>query len=120
MPASSAEMRWDTQEPCASCPYRVDVPAGTWDRSEFENLLRHDANQFGAIFGCHATRKAKEGPAVCGGWLFDQVRRGVPCLSLRMIAMRKPECAAAIDAVSDGGHKLYESIADMCDANGVD
>jgi hypothetical protein len=109
---------WNTREPCSSCPYRKDVPPETWAPAEFENLLAQDSSQFGALFGCHATRKTV--PQVCGGWLLDQKRRGLPCLSLRLAMISKPEAVAALEGVSDGGHTLYESIEEMCITNGVE
>lgn len=108
-------MGWTTREPCASCPYRTDVPAGTWHPEEFENLKAQDANQFGAIFACHATRKT--GPQVCGGWLLDQRSRGAPCISLRLAMATKPDAVKAYQGVTDGGSYLYESIEAMCAAN---
>ncbi len=113
-----SEMAWDTREPCKTCPYRKDVPKGTWHKSEFENLLEQDAQQFGAAFGCHATRKLPV-PQVCGGWLYDQMRRGVPSLALRLRIIRNPAAVKAIEEISDGGHKMYSSIEAMCRSNGV-
>lgn len=115
MSAPMKSMGWTTREPCASCPYRIDVPPGTWHPEEFENLKAQDANQFGSVFGCHATRKT--GPQVCGGWLLDQRNRGAPCISLRLALMTKPEAATAYEQVTDGGFELYESIEEMCAAN---
>lgn len=36
-------MKYDTHEPCASCPYRKDVPTSMWDKDEFRRLLANDA-----------------------------------------------------------------------------
>ncbi len=111
---SIAPLGYATREPCKTCPYRRDVPPGTWAREEFENLVEQDGQQFGRIFQCHATKAA---PQVCGGWLLDQARRGVPCISLRMAAFTKPAAAEALRLVSDGGHPTYGSIAEMVRAN---
>jgi hypothetical protein len=91
-----------------------------WAREEFENLLAADANEFGgAMFGCHKFRNHPEQAQVCGGWLLDQKRRGCPSIQLRLVLIHKSEAVKAIEEVTDGGHKLYPSIAAMCRANGV-
>lgn len=56
--------------PCASCPYRRDVPSGVWDASEYDKLPAYDADtseQPPAIFMCHQPEEA--GETVCAGWL---------------------------------------------------
>jgi hypothetical protein len=53
--------------PCASCPYRCDVPAGVWEASEYAKLPRYDADTQGqpaALFLCH-----QRDETVCAGWL---------------------------------------------------
>lgn len=53
--------------PCASCPFRRNVPSGIWDVEEYEKLPRYDADlpeQPKALFLCHLD----EGCA-CAGWL---------------------------------------------------
>lgn len=59
------------KQPCGSCPYRLDVPAGIWEAHEYEKLPAYDgsivdqveANAFG-IFMCHQ----RDGN-LCAGWL---------------------------------------------------
>lgn len=119
-------LRWSADDaaptPCKTCPYRTDVPLYTWHREEFEAVLASERAPmgFGAMFGCHATRKAKQGASVCAGWLLDQVKRGVPNLHLRMSAMRDKACVEALNNVHSGGHEMYESAEEMCAANGVE
>lgn len=56
--------------PCASCPYRLDVPSGVWDAAEYDKLPDYDgstgeqamAGAFG-VFMCHSTPGM-----VCAGW----------------------------------------------------
>lgn len=56
--------------PCASCPYRRDVPSGVWAASEYEKLRGYDgtideqvmAGAFG-VFHCHQGNNE-----VCAGW----------------------------------------------------
>ena len=53
--------------PCASCPYRVDSPAGLWDASEYARLSdwdRDTGDQPHGAFGCH-----RGDGRLCAGWL---------------------------------------------------
>ena len=110
-------MKWDTREPCQSCPYRKDVRTQYWAKEEYEGLLKADAEPvMGAVFGCHQTRK-HEKPSICGGWLLDQKNRGLPSIQLRLSLIRNKEAVDCLDQVSDGGHELYGSIAEMVEAN---
>lgn len=56
--------------PCATCPYRRDVPSGVWDESEYLKLETYDGStgeqaEKGAfaVFLCHQ----REGD-LCAGW----------------------------------------------------
>lgn len=56
--------------PCASCPYRKDVPSGVWEASEYEKLREYDgsiADQAAAgatgLFFCH-----QADGQLCAGW----------------------------------------------------
>lgn len=110
-------MKWDTREPCGSCPYRRDARLGLWHPCEFENLVEQDRDPMnGGVFGCHATAKADQ-PSVCAGWLLDQKRRNVPSIQLRLMLMRDKDAVACFEAVTDGGHALYGSIGEMVMAN---
>ena len=109
-------MKFDTQSPCGSCPYRKDAPLGLWHPSEFENLAASERHPIGSVFACHATAKKPE-HSVCAGWLLKQIDAGIPSVALRMTLMHDESAAAALDTVSDGGHELYESVEEMIDAN---
>lgn len=110
-------MKWDTKEPCQSCPYRKDVRTEYWAREEYEGLLDQDADPItGAIFGCHQTRKLPV-PSICAGWLLDQKNRGVPSIQLRLSFIRNKVAVDCYNQVSDGGHELYGSIEEMVRAN---
>jgi len=53
--------------PCASCPYRRDVPSGVWESTEYDKLPLYDgdtAYQSPAAFMCH-----QQDGHVCSGWL---------------------------------------------------
>lgn len=55
------------RQPCASCPYRRDVPSGLWAAEEYEKLPDYDGPTWGqspAVFACH-----KDTGDVCAGWL---------------------------------------------------
>lgn len=54
--------------PCASCPYRQNVPSGIWHPDEYAKLARYDGPTHEqtavAVFSCH------QGDGdVCAGWL---------------------------------------------------
>jgi hypothetical protein len=52
--------------PCASCPYRRDVPSGIWDAGEYDKLPRYDAGtweQPPEAFSCH-----QADGFICAGW----------------------------------------------------
>lgn len=54
--------------PCASCPYRKNVPSGVWHESEYEKLKLYDGEieeqQSIASFFCH-----QDDGHACSGWL---------------------------------------------------
>ena len=116
-PQGARALKFDTREPCAKCPYRRDAPLALWDREHFTTLVANDRNEFGgAVYGCHATRKLPE-PSVCAGWLLDQIKRGLPSIQLRLALVRAGDVGPVLDAVSDVGHELYDSIGEMVEAN---
>lgn len=52
--------------PCASCPYRVDVPSGVWDAEEYAKLPPYDEDtpfQPMGVFLCHQVNGR-----ACAGW----------------------------------------------------
>lgn len=59
--------------PCASCPYRKDVPSGVWDWEEYEKLRQYDEDPtdptraIGHVFLCHQPIENRQ--AVCRGWV---------------------------------------------------
>jgi len=57
--------------PCASCPYRKDVPSGIWEQAEYDKLPAYDgemgeqaANGAIGTFMCHQ----RDG-RLCAGWV---------------------------------------------------
>jgi len=112
--------------PCKTCPFRRDVPLMYWVRDEYEMLQeseRQSIRPLGILFGCHKYRNQPNTcQVVCAGWLEDQKRRNVPSIHLRMAlaghSPADPEVVKrAIDTVSDGGHRLYDSIDELVKAN---
>ena len=55
------------RRPCATCPYRRDVPSGIWSPAEYRKLPEYDgemARQSCKVFLCHQGT----GP-LCAGWV---------------------------------------------------
>lgn len=53
--------------PCASCPYRRDVPPGVWSEDEYAKLPPYDeetGHQPPAAFYCH-----QQDGRLCAGWV---------------------------------------------------
>lgn len=71
--------------PCATCPYRKDVPSGIWDAEEYAKLPAYDnptAMQPVALFMCHSS------PAgLCTGWLQSHANRSH---EFDLLALRLP------------------------------
>lgn len=109
-------MKWDTRKPCGSCPYRKDAPLGLWHPENLDRLAESEAEQFGALYGCHATIRAED-PSVCAGWLLVQQANGTPSLNLRLAVMSDPKAEACALEVSADGLELYGSVAEMIAAN---
>ena len=78
--------------PCATCPYRENVPSGIWAAEEYEKLPRYDrdiAAQPQAVFMCHQ----QEGH-VCAGWLGYRDPRDLLAVRLGIITGElDPVCA---------------------------
>lgn len=107
-------------EPCATCPYKRDSKLKMWHKSEFEGLLAAEESQLGAVYACHQdkSKSAKE-RGMCAGWLLDQKKRGLPCISLRLFLRSNPDACETLEKVNAGGHRLYRTLKSMCRANGV-
>jgi hypothetical protein len=115
----AAPLKFDAREPCKSCPYRTDAPAELWSPVEFVNLLATDRTQMGTVYGCHKYRNRKDEAQVCVGWLLDQKRRNIPSIAFRLKLMSDPAAVACLNEASSRV-PLFESIEDMCEANGVE
>jgi len=62
-------------EPCATCPYRKDVPSGIWHKTEYEKLREYDnlENPALALFLCHQSPDR-----ACKGWVMQD------CIAVRL------------------------------------
>lgn len=107
--------------PCSTCPYLRSTPVGTWAWEEYENLLAQDRDALrGRLFGCHETGKLRK-QHLCAGWLFDQDRRGLPSIQLRLRLTVDETALAQLKAMraieSELKVKTYRSISAMMRAN---
>ncbi len=81
------------KNPCASCPYRLNVPSGIWDESEYNKLPAYDGEiheqTADRTFMCH-----QQDGCVCSGWL-GHLEEPTDMLAVRLGLMRgvmDPEC----------------------------
>lgn len=91
-----------TPRPCASCPYRRDVPPGIWAREEYEKLPDYDEPtmfQPRGVFLCHQHDRDTEHAPVCGGWA--GCHDGDELLSLRFAVLDGSMTIEVADAVRD-------------------
>lgn len=88
--------------PCASCPYRQDVPSGVWDAAEYAKLLAYDGPTFAqptALFLCHQHDRSDTAARVCAGWA--GCHDGDELLALRVGVASGEITVAAADAIRD-------------------
>ena len=92
--------------PCSSCPYRKDTPAGVWAAEEYKKLPEWDKPMTLGVFMCHQGNRR----LACRGWLEVHHEN----IGVRLALMR-----GAIDL---GKHPeptkvpLYKSGAEACKA----
>jgi len=89
--------------PCASCPYRCDVPSGVWSASEYGKLETYDGDTSeqamkGAlgVFACHQGKAE-----ICAGWAAVHGNRDN--FALRMAHLMDPhvDVGAVIEYTTD-------------------
>ena len=81
-------------QPCGTCPYRRDVPAGVWAADEYAKLPRYDADtayQPPNLFLCHQV----DGH-LCAGWV--GCHGGGQLLAVRIAALTGGMDSDAIQA----------------------
>ncbi|MCC3299690.1 DUF6283 family protein [Arthrobacter caoxuetaonis] len=110
------------KSPCASCPYRKNVPSGVWDKAEYAKLPAYDGEMHeqssAAVFMCH-----QGDGCVCSGWLGH--RDPADMLAVRLGLMRgdlDPSCAdyttdvplfaSGAEAAEHGGKQIHSPGAD--------
>lgn len=110
-------VRGPAPRPCASCPYRVDVPAGVWHDSEYAKLREYDADtasQPTALFLCHQRAETDPSRRLCAGWVGCH---GEELLAVRMAVLVgeivDDDVAATLDYTSPV--PLFSSGADAAD-----
>lgn len=93
------------RNPCASCPYRTQVPSGIWDESEYQKLPGYDGEiheqTATAIFMCHQM----DGCA-CSGWLGHR-EHPEDMLAVRLGVLRGALDQSCLDYTTDV--PLFES-----------
>lgn len=104
-------VRAPAPRPCATCPYRRDVPAGLWAAGEYSRLPAYDGptgEQPAAMFLCH------DGDGrLCAGWLgcHNRAAGSHALLALRVAAVigRLDRAALAAAAAYRSPVPLFES-----------
>lgn len=88
--------------PCASCPYRQDVPSGIWDASEYAKLPAYDEPTYAQparLFLCHQHERDDDRARVCAGWA--GCHDGDHLLALRVAVASGEISADMVDAIRD-------------------
>ena len=105
------------KRPCASCPYRKDVPSGIWSQEEYDKLPAYDGEiheqlEMGAIgvFMCHQ----RDGN-LCAGWI--AAHRPENLLAMRITQLRIDESVwdyeTDIPVFSSGSEALRHGTRDL-------
>lgn len=85
------------KNPCGSCPYRRDVPAGIWHPDEYAKLPEYDlptGEQPPGIFICH-----QQNQRPCSGWVGCHDMEET--LALRFAVLRNDLTPATVAAILD-------------------
>lgn len=108
--ASTKENAGDhCKRPCADCPWRKDA-VGVFPAEAFRHSAATAYDMATHTFACHSA--GKDQPRMCAGFL---LRGAAHNLAVRLQLLRGIRLE-----VSDGGHELHASYAEMAVANGVD
>lgn len=100
------------KNPCATCPYRKDVPSGVWSHEDYEKLRKYDdapmpTGENLGVFLCHNTSVAGCNIA-CKGWLIVHD----DSIAVRLAFVRGQIC---IGDLKPPGMPLHESGAAAAD-----
>lgn len=111
-------VRGPAPNPCASCPYRQDVPPGVWSEEDYRKLEAYDRptwDQPPGLFLCHQNGSGDECRRVCAGWCGTH---GDGLLGLRLAAARPESEMAAGDVEAALRYKapvpLFATGAEAC------
>jgi hypothetical protein len=99
-------------KPCPQCPWRADLPTGTFPAEAYRISASTAYDMSARIFACHMA--GKDRPRTCAGYL---LRGADHSLAIRMQMIRGEYDPRS---VSDGGLPLYHDYRAMAEANGVD
>lgn len=99
------------KKPCAECPWRTDVPVGSFSAERYRALAPSAYDMGQMLFACH--KSADKHPTVCAGFL---LRSAAHNLTLRLAYARHE---IVPENVEDGGYPLFADYRCMAVANGV-
>lgn len=98
--------------PCASCPYRKDVPSGIWAASEYEKLPAYDGPTYAQSplpFFCHQMTGE-----LCAGWVGCHGPREL--LALRGIVPVDPstfDYVSPVELFASGEEAMKHGLKDL-------
>ncbi|UGT58761.1 DUF6283 family protein [Nocardia asteroides] len=104
--------------PCASCPYRRDVPSGVWAFEEYEKLRGYDrdmGSQAPQLFQCHQTGSEAALRRMCAGWVGSHGGRELLALRLALIQGRISAATFAAAEEFESTEPLFASGAEAAD-----
>lgn len=99
------------KQPCGTCPYRKDVPAGIWSAEEYAKLPGYDGEtweQSPNLFMCHQ----RDG-CLCGGWLMTHDREHLLALRLnwRKLDPKIADYAPKVDVFASGAEAAAHGLS---------
>jgi hypothetical protein len=99
--------------PCEQCPWRKDVPTGTFPAEAFRISAPTSYDAATRMFACHMSGADGRMPATCAGFLLAN--------SVNNIGVRMKMAMGTLDMSKvSADMELYESYRAMAEANGVD
>lgn len=107
------------KNPCASCPYRRDVPAALWHPDEYSKLPEYDnptAEQPTGVFMCH-----QQSGRLCAGWVgcHDMKESLAVRLSVAMGRLTPDQAQALVEYTTEtplfpnGAHASIHGLTDI-------
>ena len=99
-------------EPCSSCPWRIDSPTEHWHKKHFVDVWNDCQDDGLNVMACHcSTRRDLQ---YCWGWIRVM---GFDAIGVRILVSQGN--ASVDDVESSSEHELYESFEAMMDAQGA-